>query len=274
MATGPSQSWQLSSLSQPQRTDYLAQTLRQSRPINIPGGTDLAELQEPVLSNWHLTVPGTSPESRVISSEAAIVLYSHNEFTIDARDIAPFASWSIQGIYRPCDLVTRLTVLCPRREPLSVPTATRNSELQPLLSFPRLQRVCIAFQDGPFKIGGPRYYLWPVAWVVSELAKRMQVQLQLEQYDIPGAVGSEALSDITAFTHPVTADDKAAVEQRQRTVDAYTGNLSYIKGILLDCGWTLKAVDDVEERLGRVLFHLWAEEQRLDVLESQDVVMY
>ncbi|KAI9774476.1 MAG: hypothetical protein M1839_001709 [Geoglossum umbratile] len=264
---------QLAGVQPAQREPLYQQMLVQSRTIHVTSKGKLHNLEKLPALMWQLAVP--THAGSALAAEAAQVFYSRNEFAVSVKTLSAFMASSVGSYYRPSDLVTRLVVIYG---PPNTPGGG-NNELQYVLSMPRLRSVRLIFRDYPAKGPGPGGFLWPSAWAVMELQKRVALTLQLK---VSGHIESDEedmvtlagpLRDITSYLAPPTSTDEWAYESSKRIVAEYKGMSASVDNILKESGWPFVYAGGISELYARVLVRGWAEEQRLAMLELRDVEM-
>jgi len=272
---------QLAALSPPQRVAFYEQTLVQRKTIHILSDGTFSKLEDQLMSAWQLTVP--THESDTIAAEAAQIFYSRNEFAVAIGTVPNFVAWQIGSYFRPSDLVTRIAVLYgPPDEP-----GGGNAELLPLLSIPRLRSARLVFQDHTAKgKRGATAYLRPSACVIMELKEQRALtltlqlkpcknwQLELNCNPPEDDEDTEPRRGITNYLSPLTAAEEQLVDSSRRIWGQYRGPCSFIASALMESGWSTEASYGILDLYERESIPRWVEEQRLEILATQDVEMF
>lgn len=248
----------------PAHTASYEKILSQSIPIEVSPDGSFLNMNSEVAINWQRTIPKSLEDTSAI--EAAQVFYSRNEFSLPVAIIPSFAAWQVNNCFRPSDLVTRLAIMYgPPEDP-----GGDNWLLSPLLYMPCLRDVRIVFRDRNGKGFGPYRYLRPSAWAILELQNRTNLKLQLVG-GLPFLGGEDREWDITSYINVPTPEDEASWVEANTLIANYRGPCASYQGALADSGWNCELM--WEELSTRIEFRKWAEEQRIVIMELQDVEM-
>jgi hypothetical protein len=191
--------------------------------------------------------------------------------------IPKFVAWSVGNAYRPSNIITRLVAFYG--SPLD--SKEGDNEIMQLLSMPALQSLTLVFQDYKFKGPGPN--IRPSLKALMSLKARPNLHLTLQARKAGYGLFSEEayvqdvdmeLEDITAYLQPPTIEQERAVMESRAVIANYKGGVSYHVTILMESGWSWEYSEKVVHELSwRVRIKEWLEQDRLEMLESQDVEM-
>lgn len=265
----------LATLLPARRASLFQQFLVQQTPIHILADGSFCKLEEPLISSIQLISPLQEADSLAV--EAAQTFYSYNEFAISVSTIPKFVAWSVGNAYLPSNIITRLVAFYG--SPFD--SKEGDNEIMLLLSMPALRNLRLVFQDYKFK--GPEPNIRPSLKTIMLLKAHPNLHLTLQVRKAGHGLFSEEayvqdidmeLEDITVYLQPPTIEEERAVMESRAIIANYKGGAAYHVTILMESGWSWEYSEKVVHELSwRVRVMEWLEQDRLEMLASQDVEM-